>query len=253
MKTVNDTALLFRRSGLQLLRNPIWLVVGFSTPLLYLTLFTPLLDGIAGHSHLSDVHILDSFLPGVLSLLAFASGTSLGFATVLELQTGVTERLRVTPASRLALLLGPVLAVMVAMFAFDAVLVVAGTLFGFDVHPVGLLILAVLLGLLMMTMAALSISTALLTKEITSFAAVIYGVNLPVLLLAGVLLPITFGPAWIRLLAHFNPLFYLVAASRTLAAGAISAPATWQAFAVLVPLCALSLSWATRVYRQAVA
>jgi hypothetical protein len=28
--------------------------------------------------------------------------------------------------------------------------------------------------------------------------------------------------------------------------------AVWQAFAVLVPLCALVLTWATRVFRQAV-
>jgi ABC-2 type transport system permease protein len=54
-------------------------------------------------------------------------------------------------------------------------------------------------------------------------------------------------------LAHFNPLYYLVTASRTLALDTFSGNALWQAFAVLTPLCALSLAWATRVYRRAVA
>jgi ABC-2 type transport system permease protein len=55
-----------------------------------------------------------------------------------------------------------------------------------------------------------------------------------------------------RDLAHFNPLYYLVQASRVLASGTLTAVAVWQAFAVLVPLCALVLTWATRVFRQAV-
>ena len=119
-------------------------------------------------------------------------------------------------------------------------------------HWAGLLVLAVLLALLMVTMAAFSIATALLTKEISGFAAIVNGINLPVLLLAGVLLPISFGPAWMRVLAHFNPLYYLVQASRLLAGGTLR-PRVWQAFAVLVPLCALVLAWATRVFRTAVA
>ena len=62
-------------------------------------------------------------------------------------------------------------------------------------------------------MAAFSTAMALVTKEINSFAAIINGINLPILLLAGVLLPISIGPLWMRVLAHFNPLYYAVEAS----------------------------------------
>jgi ABC-2 type transport system permease protein len=68
-----------------------------------------------------------------------------------------------------------------------------------------------------------------------------------------VLLPISLGPLWIRIAAHLNPLYYLVAASRVLAAGTFSGPHVWQAFAVLTPLCAVVLAWATGVFREAVA
>jgi ABC-2 type transport system permease protein len=139
------------------------------------------------------------------------------------------------------------------MFAFDALLVGVGAAFGFHVHWLGLAVLAVLIGLLMVMMAAFSIATALATKDISSFAAVINGLNLPVLLLAGVLLPISVGPLWLRVLAHINPLYYLVEASRVLAAGKFGGPHVWEAFAVLVPLCALVLVWATNVFRRAVA
>jgi len=182
-----------------MLRNPVWLFVGLSTPLLYLVLFTPLLNhlplGGSGHGR-----AIDDFLPGILSLQAFARGNGPGFGTIFELKSGFTERLRVTPASRLALLLGPVLFAIAAMFVFDILLVAVGAAFGFQVDLAGLGVLAVLLGL-------------------CSFASVVTGLNLPVLLLGGVLLPISFGPTWLRVLAHFNPLYYLVVASRELSGG----------------------------------
>ena len=197
--------------------------------------------------------MLDLFLPGILALLAFASGSGPGFSTIFELRAGVIERFRVTPASRFAILAGPILASMLLMFAFDAVVVAIGAGLGFGVHAGGLLLLCVLLALLMATVAAFSIAIALTTGDISGFAAIINGLNLPVLLLGGVLLPISLGPEWMRVSAHFNPLYYAVTAARVLAAGTLSAPAVWQAFAVLMPLCVVVLGWATTVVRRAVA
>jgi ABC-2 type transport system permease protein len=252
MKPLRDTALLFHRYTVQMLRNPVWLFVGFSTPILYLVLFTPLLKMAVGGPDTSTATVLELFLPGILSLLAFASGASAGFGTIFELQSGLIERFRVTPASRAAILMGPILSGMVMMTVFDAVVVAVGYGFGFHIDWPGLLVLVVLLWLLAVTMAAFSTATALATKEISSFAAIINGINLPVLLLAGVLLPISVGPLWMRVIAHFNPLYYLVSASRVLAVGHFGDPAVWQAFAVLVPLCVVVVVWATRVFRQAV-
>ncbi len=248
MKLARDTGLLFWRYTLQYLRNPVWLFVGFSTPLLYLALFAPLLK-----NYIHGGNVLDEFLPGILALLAFGSGMGTGFGTIFELQSGVVERFRVTPTSRLALLLGPLVSGGVFMFTFDVVLIAVGVGFGFHVHVGGLLVLAVLLGLFALAMASFSVAMALVTKDISSFAAVINGLNLPILLLAGVLLKVSTGPEWMRVLAHFNPLYYLVTAARALAHGTFTGGATWQAFAVIVPLCALLVAWATRVYRRAVA
>lgn len=251
MKLVRDTRLLAWRRSLQLLRNPVWLFVSLTVPLLYLALFTPLLRHVPVAPGQGSV--LDEFLPGILALLAFTSGTSAGFSTLFELQAGVIERFRVTPASRLALLLGPLVSGMVSMFIFDLLLLVVGVAFGFQIHVPGLLVLGVLLALFYLTLAAFSTAVALLTKEITGFAAIVNGINLPLMLLAGVLLPISLGPAWMGVLAHFNPLYYLVTASRTLALDKFSGGALWQALAVLTPLCVVSLAWATHVYRRAVA
>ena len=130
MKTVRDTGLLFHRYIVQMLRNPVWLFVGFSTPILYLVLFTPLLKSLPGVRGFPTGGVLQIFLPGILALLAFASGSSAGFGTIFELQSGLIERLRVTPASRFAILFGPLLSGLVTMTVFDATVVAVGVGFG---------------------------------------------------------------------------------------------------------------------------
>ena len=74
-----------------MLRNPVWLFVGFSTPILYLVLFTPLLKELPGVRGFPTGGVLQIFLPGILALLAFASGSSAGFGTIFELQSGLIE------------------------------------------------------------------------------------------------------------------------------------------------------------------
>ena len=82
---------------------------------------------------------------------------------------------------------------------------------------------------------------ALVTKEIAASPRVVNGLNLPILLLAGVLLPISIGPEWMRVLAPLQPaLLPRHGRGRSLAVGTFTGGAIWQAFAVLVPLCALA-------------
>ena len=55
-----------------------------------------------------------------------------------------------------------------------------------------------------------------------------------------------------RALAHVNPLYYAVQASRVLSTGTIASATVAQAFAVMAVLTALACWWAARAYRGAV-
>jgi ABC-2 type transport system permease protein len=136
---------------------------------------------------------------------------------------------------------------------FSAVLVAAAIPFGFEVHVAGLLLSLALMALILVVFSALSISVALTAKDVNSLAAVTNGINLPVLLLSGVLLPLALAPGWMRLIAHINPLFYVVEASRVLASGRVNDSSVGFAFLVVVPLAVVALWGATRAYRKAVA
>ncbi len=251
MKTLNEIRLLFWRKMLETLRQPIWIITGLTTPLLYLALFAPLLNGMK--AMLGTGNVLNLFVPGILVLMAFGSGMGSGWIVIWELQTGVIERLRVTPASRFSLLMGSVLKDAV-MFIPPAVLVILlAALFGFQLHWAGLAVLLLLLFLLTAVVSAVSTSLGLILKQIGSLAAVVTGFQLPLTLLAGVLLPLSIGPQWLQILAHFNPMFYVVEAARVLAGGSLGGSQVWLAFIVMLPLTAVVFAWSTGVYRKAVA
>ena len=168
-----------------------------------------------------------------------------------ELDTGVIERLRVTPASRLALLLGTVLRDVV-MFGVPGVVVIAiAALFGFHAHWGGLAVLLVLLALLAAACSATSSALGLTLKQIGSLAAVVTGVQLPLTLLSGILLPLSLGPSWLRVLGHLNPMYYAVQASRSLAAGSVVTGTVGIGFLVTGAAAALALWWGTRSYQHA--
>ncbi len=253
MKTISDIRSLFLRPFLQYLRNPVFIFVNMITPILYLLLFMPLLKNLSGPGF-NPSDVVQSFLPGIIGLLFAIAGLFSVYPTIFELKKGLIERLRVTPASRFALLIAPILMWNAWTLISSTIIVAISTLFGFHIYPAGLLIFAVLLVLLLTIFASLGTAITIIMKgEITSISSVISGLNLPILLLAGVMLPLSLAPSWIRILAHMNPLYYVVEAGRELAAGHISTHTTGVALVVLLPLTLLVLWWATRVYKKAVA
>src|SRR5919199_1202995 len=106
MKLLRDTGLIFQRQMLLLLRNPVWILVGIFQPVMYLLLFAPLLK--PALQVRTNAQAYELFVPGLLVLLAIFGGLFQGFGLIAELRAGIIERSRVTPVSRLALLLNTV-------------------------------------------------------------------------------------------------------------------------------------------------
>ena len=89
-------------------------------------------------------------------------------------------------------------------------------------------------------------------KSEDRYAPIVHGINLPVLLLSGTLLPISLAPSWLKIIAHFNPVYYVVEASRALAIGDFTNSSILYAFLILSGFIVLTMSWATRIFKKAV-
>jgi len=216
MKTLRDVWLVFLRYWGIFLRNPAWVVIGVLQPVLYLVLFAPLLKSIASVQGFPPGGAYNVFVPGLLIQLGMFGAAGVGFSLIAELRAGVVERFRVTPVSRLALLLGRAFRDILMLLMQATILIVLSLPFGLSIHFTGVLVVLALVGLLGLLMASISYACALWLKSEDSFAPLIFTATLPLLLLSGVLLPLTLAPSWLRAIAAANPLSYAVDAARAI-------------------------------------
>jgi len=244
-----ETFLVFQRQMRILLRNPVWVVFGLTQPIIYLVLFGPLLKGVSGGGLGGD----DSwriFVPGLLMQLAIFGAGFAGFGIIQELREGVIERQRVTPARRLSLILGRTLANMVTIGVQATVLVVVAIPFGLDPSWDGVAASIVLICLLAIGISAASYAMGLILKDEDAFAPFIQGVSLPLLLLSGVLLPMSLAPAWLETASKVNPLTHVVDGTRSLFRGDFGDGDVLLGTAIAIALSALLAWWGTRVFQR---
>jgi ABC-2 type transport system permease protein len=164
----------------------------------------------------------------------------------------VIERMRVTPVSRLALLLGRA-ARDIAVLLFQAVvLVLLAIPFGLSVRVVPLLLTLVLLAVIGLLCTSLSYAVSLILRSEDALAPLANAVSQPLLLLSGILLPLSLAPKWLQTIANFNPFAWAVDASKALFAGRLSDDSIWQSGIILGGLALLAVFWSARQFARGV-
>ncbi|WP_446218320.1 ABC transporter permease [Micromonospora sp. IBHARD004] len=250
MKLARDTWLIFERQIQLLLRNPVWVFVGVFQPVMYLLLFAPLLKPALNAPTQAEAYKI--FVPGLLVLLAIFGGLFQGFGLIAELRAGVIERSRVTPVSRLALLLGRSLRDVVSLVVQAVIITLLALLFDLRVFIGDLLLAYLMLALIALMTSAVSYGVALKVKSEDALAPLMNTVAQPVLLLSGILLPLTFAPGWLQGVAEWNPFSWAVDGTRALFAGDLSNDKVWQGLSIIAVLAVAGVVWAARQFARSV-
>jgi ABC-2 type transport system permease protein len=245
MQFFQDVHLIFTRQLQRHLRNPVWVVLGVTQPLLYLAFFGPLLLKVFPSANAWQIYV-----PGLLVQQGLFGTSFVGFGIIGDWREGIIERMRVTPVSRLALLLGRVLVDVCALVLHAGFLVIAAWFFGLQAPVAGVVISLAFMALLGLSLASLSYATGLIVKSEDSFAPLLSTVTLPLLLLSGMLLPMALAPNWLRKLSLFNPLLYVVEAMRKLFLGDYFSGQVGAGLVAILALAAVSLAFGARVFRK---
>lgn len=248
MRFLRESYIVFRRQLRMNLRNPAWVVIGMLQPVLYLLLFEPLLKPLISQFGATNAYTF--FVPGMLVQLGIFGAFFAGFSLIGEWREGVIEAERVTPASRTALLVGRLIRDILQLFVQALILVGLGFAMGMEASPAGIA-LGILLTLLVGgACAAASNALALTTKSEDVMAPVINMVMMPVLLLSGILLPMTIGPDWLLAASDWMPFRWVVDAVRTSFAGDFAtSPMVWGSLWATA-LFALAIWWGTATFRR---
>jgi ABC-2 type transport system permease protein len=149
------------------------------------------------------------------------------------------------------LLIGRALKEIVPMFVQALIIIAVTVPFGFRVNLLGALVGLLILAVFCVGLGALSYTLALASKnQEWLFWTVQQTVLFPLLLLAGMLLPIGAGPGWLQTLARVNPLTYVVDAERALFNGDFAAGTTGGAIVAALIVAALGLFVGTRAMQR---
>lgn len=245
---LRDTAAVFTRQLRLSLRSPFWILFGLFQPVVFLAFYGPLMT--RALADLPARQAWQLFVPGVLVQLSLFGSVFVGFAVIAEWRAGVVERMRVTPVSRLALLLGRVLRDVLVVLVQAALLLAVAVPFGLRAGVGGILLALAFVGLMALSLTALSYGLGLALRSEDAMAPVLNTALMPLLLLSGVFLPMTLAPAWLRDLSLANPFRYVVEAIRSAFAGDLGSTAVLRGGAVLVLLAVLCVGYGARTFRQ---
>jgi ABC-2 type transport system permease protein len=246
---LTETWVVFLRQTRQLIRNPVWVFFGLTQPILYLVLFGPLLKNVSGGG-LGGNRAWVVFVPGLLLQLCIFTGGFAGFGIIQELREGVVDRQRVTPARRLSLIMGRSMSNVVTIGVQALLLTLVALPFGLDASVRGVALSLLLVMVLALGMSAASYAMGLILKDEDSFAPFIQGVTLPLLLLSGVLLPLSLAPSWLKHVSEANPLSYSVDALRALFRGDFGNVDVALGLGITAALSVLLAWWGARTFQK---
>ncbi|MBG0812938.1 ABC transporter permease [Planomonospora sp. ID82291] len=229
-------------------RNPAWPILGIMQPVLYLLLFAPLLTSITPNGTLEEALVV--FTPAALMMIALFGSMFAGFGMINETRNGVLERLAVSQAWRPAIILGRVAKDMIMLVLQSLVILGVAALMGLRIGLPAIGLMLLLMAVTGLFAANLSYGLALAVRDENGMSQIVQFFLLPLMLLSGLMLPMSVAPDWMQTAARFNPLYHAVEAGRAMFAGDYSDTTIPIAFGLFLVLGVLTLTWSVRSLRK---
>ena len=150
----------------------------------------------------------------------------------------------------MALLAGRVLRDAVVLVVQSCVLLAAAYAFGLRAPVVGVVLAVLLVAAVGAAFASASYAVALLTGTEDAMASITNSLAVPLLLLSGILLPMTLAPGWLRTVSNANPLKHIVDALRALFDGRVLSGTVAIGLLVGVALIVAGMTFGTRTFQR---
>jgi ABC-2 type transport system permease protein len=251
VKLARDTWLTLQYEAGLLLRSKVGIATSLLNPVAFLLFFTPFLESVL---HASSYRAaFQIYVPLLLCETGLLGGLFAGFALLSAMRQGVIGRFQVTPLSRAGLLLGRELS-FVATVGIQSVLITAVALiFGLRVRPANFVLALIVLAMMVLLGVSISYALAIFVPSETTLANLTNGVAQPLSLLAGVLVPLSVAPLWMRNVALGNPFAWATNGMRELFQGHIGAQVVWQASVILAGVAVIAVLLTSRLFTREIA
>ena len=237
-----------------LLRQPAWIVVTLVQPVMWLLLFGSLFKAIVELPGFGADSYADFLTPGIVVMTALFSAGWAGMGLLQDYDRGILDRFLTTPASRVAILAGPLAQQALVTVVQSLIIIVLGLLVADASFPGGapgaavVIVAAILLG---SAVGALSNALALVVRKEETVIATVTSLTLPLSFLSGTFMDLDLAPDWIATVAKFNPLEWAVVAGReALTAESVDWGLVGTRLGLLALLVVACFAVATRAFRS---
>jgi ABC-2 type transport system permease protein len=214
-----DTYYLFIRALKKVLRNPILLFFSLLQPIIFLVLFTQLFSKFAALPFFPQgLSYLEYATPGILLQNGFSSALQAGTSIVDELNSGMLEKMLVTPVNRSAILLGRLLSDAFRVVVQSSIILVLAYLLGFTVATgvVGIVSSLVVIAFFGLAWSGISLAIGLRTRSAETVFGIGGFLTFPLLFMSDALVPTSAMPSWMQAISSVNPISFAVDAVRGL-------------------------------------
>ncbi|MCA1054384.1 ABC transporter permease [Rossellomorea aquimaris] len=214
---LRDTWLMTVRNIKTTLRNPFSFIPNLIISAFFLLVYEGGLSGISQLPTFEGADYLAFILPVSIVSAAIGGAGGAGQSIVKDIETGFFSRLLLTPASRLAIVLGPIIAGMLQLLVQTLLIIGMAFLLGLDVKTgfggvLFVLLIAVGWGL---AFAGYSVGLALRTRNAQAAQAGTF-IFFPLIFLSTTFVPYELIEAqWLKIAATINPTTYIFESMRT--------------------------------------
>lgn len=161
---------------------------------------------------------LDFMTPGVLAQSVLFTAIFYGIAIIWERDLGILHKMLVTPAHRGALVLGKAVSAGFRGVAQAVIIYVVAILLGvrlrFEARAIAGVLVTIMLGAALFSTFSLVVACVVKTRE--RFMGIGQVLTMPLFFASNAIYPIDVMPNWLKVIAYFNPLTYLVDVLRAL-------------------------------------
>jgi ABC-2 type transport system permease protein len=233
-----------------LMREPAYLGITLTQPLIWLLLFGALFKAVTRIPGFDGGSYIDFLTPGVVVMLAVSSAGWTGMALIEDINGGVMDRMLVAPVWRGALNAGSVAYAVFTIVLQTVLIVLLALALGADYAGGigGVLLLILVAALLGAAFASLSNGVAVLARQRETLIGAVSLVLLPLTFLSTALMQQSLVPGWIRTVAKVNPVNWAVEAGRSAAMERIDWGLVGSRIGLLAALVLASGWFATRAF-----
>ncbi|MEM8613760.1 MAG: ABC transporter permease [Cyanobacteria bacterium P01_H01_bin.105] len=209
---VQETLALTKRLFIQLQRRPSTLAAGIVQPLMWLILFGALFQNVPQGLFGDSVNYGQFIGAGIIVFTAFGGALNAGLPVMFDREFGFLNRLLVAPlVSRFSIVIASALFIAAMSLVQTAAIVILSTFLGAGLPSIaGLGLMMAIILMLVLGVTAFSLGLAFALPGHIELIAVIFVTNLPLLFASTALVPLSFMPRWLGIVASLNPLSYAI-------------------------------------------